>query len=64
MTTLSPRVTGIHVGTDVGKYTPDIPIYERDLYWQVDNTPEGIHSALNRIARYTVTRLVVEATGR
>ena len=64
MTTSRKRVTGIHVGIDVGKYTLDIHIHERDLYWQVDNTPQGIRSALNRIGRYKVTRLVVEATGR
>jgi transposase len=64
MTTSRTRVTGIHVGIVVGKYTLDIHIYERNLYWQVDNTPEGIRSALYRIGRYTVARLVVEATGR
>ena len=63
MTTSRTRVTGIHVGVDVGKFTLDIYIHERGLYWQVENTPEGIRSALNRIGRYKVFRLVVEATG-
>ena len=64
MTTSRTRVTGIHVGIDVGKFTLDIHIHERGLYWQVENNPEGIRSALTRICRYTVSRLVVEATGR
>jgi transposase len=64
VTTSRTRVAGIHVGIDVGKYTLDIHICERNLYWQVDNTPEGIRSALNRIGRYTIARFVVEATGR
>ena len=64
MATSRTRVTGIHVGVDVGKFTLDIYIHERGLYWQVENTPEGIRSALNRIGRYKVFRLVVEATGR
>jgi transposase len=64
MTNSRKRVTGIHVGVDVGKFTLDIHIYERNLHWQVDNTPDGIRSALNRIGRYTVSRLIVEATGR
>jgi len=64
MTTSRKRVSGIHVGVDVGKFTLDIHIHERDLYWQVEKTSEGIRSALNRIGRYTVSRLIVEATGR
>ncbi|MEW8338503.1 MAG: transposase [Candidatus Thiodiazotropha taylori] len=52
------------MGVDVGKYTLDIYIYEREIYWQVDNTTEGIRAALRRIAHYKVSRLVVEATGR
>lgn len=64
MTTSSQRVTGVSIGVDVGKYTLDIYIYERGLYWQVENTADGIRAALNRIGRYQVSRLVVEATGR
>ncbi|MEW8394570.1 MAG: IS110 family transposase [Candidatus Thiodiazotropha sp.] len=64
MATIQKRVAGINIGVDVGKYTLDIHIYERGVYWQVDNTTEGIRAALNRITRYKVTRLVVEATGR
>ncbi|MEW8078593.1 MAG: IS110 family transposase, partial [Candidatus Thiodiazotropha endolucinida] len=64
MATIQKRVAGVNIGVDVGKYTLDIHIYEREVYWQVDNTTEGIRAALNRIARYQVSRLVVEATGR
>ncbi|MEW8256275.1 MAG: IS110 family transposase [Candidatus Thiodiazotropha taylori] len=64
MATIQKRVAGVNIGVDVGKYTLDIHIFERGVYWQVENTNEGIRAALNRIARYTVSRLVVEATGR
>jgi transposase len=64
MTTSRTRVTGIHVGVDICNFTLGIHIHERDLYWQADNTPEVIRSALNRIGRYTVAQLVLEATGR
>lgn len=64
MATIQKRVAGVNIGVDVGKYTLDIHIYERGVYWQVDNSTEGIRAALNRIVRYKVSRLVVEATGR
>ena len=54
MTTSHTRDTGFHVGIDAGKQTLDVYIYECVLYWQVDNTPEGIRSALNRVSRHTV----------
>ena len=54
----------INVGVDVGKQFLDIHIYEKDLYWQEENTAQGIKSLLKRLARYEVERLVMEATGR
>ncbi|MCL6417914.1 IS110 family transposase, partial [Aestuariirhabdus sp. Z084] len=55
---------GVHIGVDIGKFKLDFFIHERQLHWQSDNTPGGIRAALNRIKRYKVARLVVEATGR
>ncbi|WP_317933586.1 IS110 family transposase [Halioxenophilus sp. WMMB6] len=55
---------GVNIGVDIGKFKLDFHIYERELHWQADNTPEGIKQSLTRINRYKVERLVVEATGR
>ncbi len=64
MATMKMSDTGVNIGVDVGKHFLDFHIHERDLHWQEQNSPEGIRSALNRIGRYRVNRLVVEATGR
>ena len=56
--------TGVNIGIDIGKFKLDFHIYERNIHWQSDNTSQGIKQALARISRYTVQRLVVEATGR
>ena len=64
MTNLKKSKWIINVGVDVGKWFLDIYIHEKKLYWQVENTPEGIKSLLDRLARYQVQRLVMEATGR
>lgn len=54
----------VNVGVDVGKSQLDVYLHERQLHFVVPNTPDGIKQTLNRLKRYTVTRLVVEATGR
>ena len=54
----------VNVGIDVSKAQLDVYLHERQLYFVVPNTSEGISRALNRIKRYSVVRLVVEATGR
>ena len=64
MTNTKTRKTVVNVGVDVGKATLDIVIHEKDLHWQVPNSPEGIRAVLKRLAHYHVERLVMEATGR
>ncbi|MCG8313403.1 MAG: IS110 family transposase [Pseudomonadales bacterium] len=64
MTNLRKRKSRVNVGVDVGKWMLDIHIYEKDLYWQEENSPEGIKRILKRLAHYRVQRLVMEATGR
>ena len=64
MANLIKRKTIINVGVDVGKHTLDVCIHEKQLYWQDDNTPEGIIRILKRLSHYQVVRLVMEATGR
>ncbi|MCG8073236.1 MAG: IS110 family transposase [Candidatus Thiodiazotropha taylori] len=64
MTNLRKRKSRVNVGVDVGKWMLDIHIYEKDLHWQEENSPEGIKRILKRLAHYQVQRLVMEATGR
>lgn len=64
MTNPKKSKSKVNVGVDVGKWFLDVCIHERDLYWQVENTPEGIKKLLGRLARYQVERMVMEATGR
>lgn len=52
-----------NIGIDVGKDTLDIYVYELDLHWQDLNTGEGISRLVNRLKRFQLTRVLVEATG-
>ncbi len=54
----------MNVGVDVGKWFLDVHLYEKDLYFQVENSPDGVRKLLGRLGRYQVQRLVMEATGR
>lgn len=62
-TNAKARNTDRHVGIDVGKAMLDIAIYEVDLYLQEHNCPEGIRRLINKLKRYKLTRILVEATG-
>lgn len=64
MANLKKSKTIINVGVDVGKHTLDICIHEKQLYWQENNTVQGITRILKRLSHYQVERLVMEATGR
>jgi transposase len=52
-----------NVGIDIGKSSLDLCIYEVDVYQQFPNTPEGIKALTKFLARYHLTRILVEATG-
>ena len=52
-----------NVGIDIGKSMLDTCIFELDVYLQHPNTPEGIRALLKKLARYNLTRILVEATG-
>jgi transposase len=54
----------VNVGIDVGKDHLDVHLFERNLDIQVPNNPQGIRKLMTRLRRYTVTRIVAEATGR
>jgi transposase len=64
MANLKKSKTVVNVGVDVGKQFLDVCIHEKALYWQEDNTIEGIKRILKRLSYYKVERLVMEATGR
>lgn len=55
---------GLNVGVDVGKFQLDIYIWERGLHFTVNNSEQGIRDAINRLKRYQLSRVVMEATGR
>lgn len=58
------EMNSVNVGVDVGKFQLDIYLYEREKYFTVSNDSEGIREALKVFSRYTIERIVVEATGR
>jgi transposase len=58
------RELSVNVGIDVGKHQLDVFIHERAIHFTVTNDPQGIRQLLGRLARYTLSRVVVEATGR
>lgn len=64
MANLKKSKSVVNIGVDVGKHTLDVCIHEKQLYWQEDNTVEGIKRILKRLSHYQVERLVMEATGR
>jgi transposase len=53
-----------NIGVDVGKHQLDFFCHENGEYFQVPNTPEGIRKALKQLKPLSISRLVVEATGR
>jgi transposase len=57
------RTTERNVGVDVGKNMLDVLILEADTYLQEPNSPEGVKRLVNKLARFKLSRIVVEATG-
>lgn len=53
-----------NIGVDVGKHLLDFFCHETGNYFQVANSPDGIRKALKQLAPLSISRLVVEATGR
>jgi transposase len=54
----------INVGVDTGKTQLDIYIRPLDIYFTVTNDESGIEQAMKALKKHTVTRVVIEATGR
>jgi len=57
------KMSEIHIGIDIGKDALDICVYESGQYWQESNSEIGIRRLMNRLGRFSITRLLVEATG-
>jgi transposase len=53
-----------NIGVDVGKHRLDFFCHESGEYFRVANTPKGIRMALKQLKPLSISRLVVEATGR
>ena len=64
MTNTAQSKTVINVGVDIGKFTLDVYLYEKQCHFQEPNDDAGIRRVLKRLAYYQVERLVMEATGR
>jgi len=54
----------INVGVDTGKYQLDIYLRPLDIYFTVSNDEKGIKEAIQTIKKYSIERIVIEATGR
>ncbi|MFT7491483.1 MAG: transposase [Pseudohongiellaceae bacterium] len=54
----------INVGVDTGKTQLDIYIRHLDIYFNVKNDESGIKEAIKQLKKHTITRVVIEATGR
>ena len=54
----------VNVGIDVGKATLDVYLLERDRLFSVPNEERSIGALLQRLSRYRLERIVIEATGR
>ena len=54
----------INVGVDTGKKQLDIYIRPVGEYFTVPNTEKGIKEAIKRIKKHSITRIIIEATGR
>lgn len=54
----------VHIGVDVGKSQLDFHCHESGEYFSVSNSCKGIGQAFKNLAGYSITHLVVEATGR
>lgn len=54
----------VNVGIDVGKSQLDVFLFERDRAFTVENSETAIATLVNRLSRYRLERIVIEATGR
>ena len=61
---MTKHLPQVNVGVDVSKDRLDVYLLERDLSLSVPNHEHAIASLIQRLARYRLERIVIEATGR
>ena len=54
----------INIGIDTSQSQLDIYVRPNDIFFSVANDPDGIQTALKKIALYSPERIVIESTGR
>jgi transposase len=63
MNTLSSHPE-INVGVDTGKKQLDIYIRPLAIFFRVENNPQGVKSAMERLKQHQPSRILIESTGR
>lgn len=61
---MTKQLSSVNVGVDVSKDKLDVHLLERDLSLSIPNHEQQIKSLINRLARYRLERILIEATGR
>ncbi len=61
---MTKQRSSVNVGVDVSKDKLDVHLLERGLSLSIPNHEQQIKPLINRLARYRLERIVIEATGR
>lgn len=61
---MTKQTVPVNVGVDVGKSQLDVHLLERDRSLAAPNDAQAVAALVNRLSRYRLERIVVEATGR
>lgn len=61
---MTKSINTVNVGIDVGKSALDVYLFERQRAFSYANDAEGIRALIRRLRRYSLARIVLEATGR
>lgn len=61
---MTKQLSSVNVGVDVSKDKLDVHLLERGLSLSIPNHEQQIKPLINRLARYRLERIVIEATGR
>lgn len=61
---MTKSMNTVNVGIDVGISALDVYLFERQRAFSYANDAEGIRALIRRLRRYSLARIVLEATGR
>lgn len=56
--------TEINIGIDTSQSQLDIFVRPLDVFFSVENTPQGVTKAVKRLRSFKPERVLIEATGR